>query len=359
MKSDGTLCRGLADIFEELKKHRRRFLLAVILSGLACAILFLQLGHFGIIPNEQPQLVATGIYILLALPLAILLWLKPAAYTPVVWSYNVVTLLLFLRALVAMPHNELRAIWFLLLVAGAFTLIGTMAGWLNVGIAMLAVLGTNWNGAIDYTNTALVTFTVCLIATGTFFHAANWQVASFIERIDRITRHLKQASHTDALTGLANNWAMADVWEELARSPEPVGFLFVDVDHFKSINDCFGHTCGDLVLKTIAHALKTHIDERAVAGRIGGEEFAILLPGADLDGAVMVAERIRSAVERIRPTIGGQTIDVTASVGVAVSQAPHSQQSVVKRAADAALYRAKQLGRNRVEAAAAEAAVTA
>lgn len=359
MEPDRTICRGLADIFDELREHRRRFLLAVIFSGLACSILFLQLGHFGVIPSAGPQIEALCGFLLLALPLGILLWLRPSSYTFVVWSYDAVTLMLFLAVLLGTPHNELRAIWFLLLVAGAFTLIGTIAGWMNVVVTLAAVITSHATGMVGYSTMALVTFTVCLLASGAFFHAANWQVASFVRRIDHTTRHLRRASHTDALTGLANNWAMADAWEELARSAEPVGFLFVDVDHFKAINDCFGHACGDLVLKTIADALKTNIGDKAVAGRIGGEEFAILLPGTHLEDAVRVAENIRTAVERIRPTIGGRTIDVTTSVGVAVSLAPHAQQSVVKREADAALYRAKQLGRNRVEAATAGAALTA
>lgn len=354
MTSDKTRFCGPTDIFDELREHRRRFLLVVILSGVAFATLFLQSSHFGLISLEKSQAIANGVYIMLALPIAALLWRFPRFYGIAVWSYDAVTTGLFVAALVAMPQDELRVIWFFLLVAGAFSLIGTAAGWAKVVVCFLAVMATDAMGLIQYSGNAIVTFTICLIVSGIFFHAANWQVASFIDRIGHTTRHLRQASQTDPLTGLANNWAMADAWEQLSRTTQPIGFLFVDVDHFKSINDSFGHACGDLVLKTIADALKESVGDKAVAGRIGGEEFAILLPGATLDRALVVAEGVRQAVENARPTIGGRAIDITTSVGVAVSEAPHPPQGFVKRAADAALYRAKQLGRNRVVAAEAE-----
>jgi diguanylate cyclase (GGDEF)-like protein len=124
----------------------------------------------------------------------------------------------------------------------------------------------------------------------------------------------------------------------------------IDADNFKHINDEHGHVVGDHALVALARSARAALRAADVLGRLGGEEFAILLPDTDLSGALVVAERVRATVEAaLVPNGDGRPIGVTISVGVAQMQADESLESLLKRA-DLALYAAKDHGRNRVSA---------
>jgi diguanylate cyclase (GGDEF)-like protein len=154
----------------------------------------------------------------------------------------------------------------------------------------------------------------------------------------------------DELTGMLNRTALAMRVEELAQQSaltgDPVGVVVADIDRFKQINDAHGHGKGDAVLRDIAYLMRKELRAFDLAYRLGGEEFLVLLPGADLGQATAVAGQLREAVEG--ETIGGE-IDVTISCGVGASSpgSPFEYETVFS-AADAALYEAKRSGRNRV-----------
>ena len=158
----------------------------------------------------------------------------------------------------------------------------------------------------------------------------------------------------DGLTGLANRRATADALHaEAARAERletPLAVVLADLDGFKDVNDAHGHAVGDEVLRVFADVLRDTVRESDVAGRWGGEEFLLLLPGADLDGAAQLAERVRDGLAaRELPGVPG--LRVTASFGVAeYAGEPNSEQLVA--VADDALYRAKRAGKDRVERAA-------
>jgi diguanylate cyclase (GGDEF)-like protein len=154
----------------------------------------------------------------------------------------------------------------------------------------------------------------------------------------------------DELTGMLNRTALAMRVEELAQQSaltgDPVGVVVADIDRFKQINDVHGHGKGDAVLRDIAYLMRKELRAFDLAYRLGGEEFLVLLPGADLGQATAVAEQLREAVEG--ETLGGE-IDVTISCGVgASSPGSRFEYETVFTAADAALYEAKRSGRNRV-----------
>jgi diguanylate cyclase len=161
----------------------------------------------------------------------------------------------------------------------------------------------------------------------------------------------RKRAATDALTGAANRAAFD---EELGRligrartSGAPFTLLFVDVDHFKSINDRFGHLVGDRVLRGLAEVLGAAVRKDDMVARYGGEEFAVLLPGAKARVGVRTAERLRKDVAGRRWTAdNAEVVSFTVSVGVAAFQADDDEATLVGRA-DAALYQAKQRGRNR------------
>ncbi|CAN7204073.1 diguanylate cyclase [Pseudoduganella sp. LjRoot289] len=166
---------------------------------------------------------------------------------------------------------------------------------------------------------------------------------------------LEQLATTDPLTGIANRRKMTEqITKELDRArryKHPLALLMVDIDHFKRINDTYGHEVGDQAILAVAGALAASMRSMDLAARFGGEEFVLLMPEAELDTAGGAAERLRETVSQLRIEVdGGLAISVTISVGVAASYpqaAPDSPSSLLVRA-DQALYRAKKEGRDRV-----------
>jgi diguanylate cyclase (GGDEF)-like protein len=164
---------------------------------------------------------------------------------------------------------------------------------------------------------------------------------------------LRHMSQTDALTGLDNRRYLEErideMFEHARRLNEPFACVMCDLDRFKSVNDTYGHQAGDAVLKQFARILRHEVREIDRVGRYGGEEFMLLLPGTVLDAAVTFAERVRKEVEGHTFTFDGTQICRTASFGVSAWPHPRiGNCDVLVRAADDALYVAKETGRNRV-----------
>jgi diguanylate cyclase (GGDEF)-like protein len=166
------------------------------------------------------------------------------------------------------------------------------------------------------------------------------------------TLALRRASLTDVLTGWLNRRALNDIatreFRRCRRTGTPAYFLTFDIDHFKSINDRYGHGVGDAAIRHV-----TTVSARVLRGydalfRIGGEEFAVLLTGATLDDVVRIAERLRELVSQSPLHAQGQAVSMTVSVGVAGLEAGDHKWEDILRRADEALYHAKQHGRDRV-----------
>ncbi|HFF3758482.1 TPA: GGDEF domain-containing protein [Stenotrophomonas maltophilia] len=168
-----------------------------------------------------------------------------------------------------------------------------------------------------------------------------------------IEQQLLRMAITDPLTGLSNRRAFNErlqlAWERLKRRPEiQVALVLCDIDHFKRINDTYGHGCGDEVLKHFASRLSKHIRATDMAARIGGEEFAVLLEAASIEDAQVWAERFRQDVAATAVVCGEVSITYSASMGVALLDLrSHSVEQVMQQA-DSALYQAKRQGRNQV-----------
>ncbi len=158
---------------------------------------------------------------------------------------------------------------------------------------------------------------------------------------------------TDSLTGTPNRRAFQDEARRLAaqasRSCEPLAAVLLDLDHFKDVNDTFGHAAGDLVLKFVGACLKGSVRAGDFVARLGGEEFALLLPGTGREGALVLAESVRQAIAQL--DVPGVERGITASFGVAVIPDDAGSAEAVVHRADEALYAAKAAGRDCVVAA--------
>ena len=170
-------------------------------------------------------------------------------------------------------------------------------------------------------------------------------------RIVELEEKLRRQATVDTLTGLLNRGAIMDrlgrEMERALREKHPICVAIVDLDHFKKINDTFGHSAGDTVLREAASKMSSVLRPYDSVGRYGGEEFIIVFPRCDQSIASGIAERIRSSIAH-RLEIDSQEVPVTASIGIAQAVASLTADEVI-RAADNALFRAKESGRNRVE----------
>jgi diguanylate cyclase (GGDEF)-like protein len=171
-------------------------------------------------------------------------------------------------------------------------------------------------------------------------------------RSDQANADLEILATTDPLTRLLNRrhfetLARAE-WARFQRYGRPLSILALDVDHFKSINDRFGHDAGDLVLKAIADLCRETKRQPDVLARIGGEEFVVLLPETDESAAEIAAERLRGTIEHAEGILPGQNLKVTVSVGIAEGRLSMPSYEAMLKRADEAMYEAKRSGRNRV-----------
>ncbi len=180
------------------------------------------------------------------------------------------------------------------------------------------------------------------------------RVVELHRQVEAKNRLLEQLALTDALTNLPNRRAIEDWAIRQLSAAARYGFEFwivvVDLDHFKSINDTYGHEAGDRVLKKVAEILKSHSRKSDICGRVGGEEFLLSLSHASPENAKLVVERIRAELEVTKFSFDGNTLVVTASFGVACFNGKNARDlDQIISYADAALYSAKRLGRNRIE----------
>jgi diguanylate cyclase (GGDEF)-like protein len=200
-----------------------------------------------------------------------------------------------------------------------------------------------------------VLFTINAVAAATLLYIFAGVVQARAERAQQLaSRALKQAgdlAETDALTGLANRRPVLAQLDELSRPGRRKYCLaLLDFDHFKQLNDEYGHSCGDQVLSAVGRELNRALREADTIARWGGEEFLVLLPDTGIDDAARLMERVRGSVDDMRVFCGQHHHHVTVSIGVTEGTGDGRSQEAIRRA-DAALYEAKAAGRNQVRSA--------
>ena len=184
---------------------------------------------------------------------------------------------------------------------------------------------------------------------------ARWMASQL--RISRQVEEITRLAHTDPLTGILNRRAFmenaAGMLDRARSEGGELAMLVVDLDFFKSINDTYGHSGGDAILREVVTRLRVHLRKSDLFARLGGEEFVLLLEDEDMASAAILAERLRKEVSDIVVIKDGAEIRCTASFGLACRRSQDQDVEGLMRRADLALYEAKRNGRNRVEAAAA------
>lgn len=216
--------------------------------------------------------------------------------------------------------------------------------------------GANWRGEVQNRNKDGsvrwddVAVAPVLDAAGTVTHFVA--INSDISLRKQMEEELRNLATTDALTGIANRRRLMELGEQemlrAQRAEAPLSVLMMDIDHFKHINDTYGHPAGDAVIQALARLCGETVRAIDTVGRLGGEEFAVLLPMTDRAGAQEVAERLRARVEASRLDWEGAPVSFTVSIGVAQIRPEDDSFTALLGTADQALYQAKHEGRNRV-----------
>lgn len=188
----------------------------------------------------------------------------------------------------------------------------------------------------------MVSFPVALI-----LQKERIKLGRALQELEQAHDELSRRARIDALTGILNRDALLEEVETLRAAGEDGAMLMIDVDHFKLINDTYGHQAGDDALQEIAKTLAASVRPDALAGRLGGEEFALFLPCDQSEAALDAAEKVRLAVRDIDFAPEGVRHRITVSLGMAMSTPDESLSAVMKRA-DLNLYKAKRAGRDRV-----------
>jgi diguanylate cyclase (GGDEF)-like protein len=183
-----------------------------------------------------------------------------------------------------------------------------------------------------------------------FLKKAFQSVAKENKELKKLKKELEKIAMYDTLSGLLNRLSLfnrLDIEIERAmRAMFPLSGIMLDIDHFKPINDNFGHQCGDMVIREIGERLRNQLRKYDYAGRYGGEEFFIILPNTNLAQALSIGERFRREIEKSKFQCGDELVAITVSLGVSQYRASESREKWIDRA-DKAMYKAKQMGRNR------------
>lgn len=235
-----------------------------------------------------------------------------------------------------------------------------------VGLVLLPI--TLWLLIQPSTEQRLLALTS--LAFCAFVVRATRELSGALHSLLRLRRELEvqhgiasNAARTDDLTGVNNRRAFNEQADTMfgytRRYGVPLCALLLDIDNFKQINDTHGHAAGDKVLQAVVRQIKSALREADLCGRLGGEEFGVLLAGTNMQEAVQIAEKIRFAVQAIEEPVNGTTLQVTISVGVAEADSACADVSTILTQADAAMYRAKSNGRNQVHSYAAQAPLAA
>ncbi len=212
-------------------------------------------------------------------------------------------------------------------------------------LILMAVLGIP---NVYWVRGALIAAIVSLVISGV---VASW-VLDLLFEYERTSLELAESARRDSLTQLYNRGyflsRLADAISRAQNSAAQLSLLMIDVDHFKAVNDEYGHPAGDRVLKALAATCQQALSEEDMLARFGGEEFTVMLPDLPATEAFEQAERLRQRISALRvPIGGGQTVKVTASIGVSTLAMHEAEYRPLVERADRALYRAKSEGRDR------------
>lgn len=338
---------------EEFREFQYKFLILLQIFGAVTSGLYVFLGHTGALGafNTINMSVILAHSILLTL-----FWLtlrgRKQFYLPIAWLTTLATAVDLFSSFILVAADEVRILWIVVTIPTVFLVLGLRPGTIITVLEIFAIVIINPHVVMPLSPNALVTVVISMIYAIVFYHAYNGKLIYFFTSMRSSNDQLREMATRDLLTNVLNARTYYEICDNqisvAQRQRQPYSVLFIDLDHFKLVNDTYGHAAGDIVLKSVAECLTRSLRASDALGRVGGEEFSVFLPNTNADGAVALAEAIRRNIEMLMPSTGEQILKITASIGVARNS--HSEQTMldIQKQADQAMYRAKAAGRNRV-----------
>ena len=338
---------------EEYRRFKFKLFSSIMVIAMVFAIGFGLMHDLGLNTIGTVQARLDYGYAALSLVLLVLIKINKDAYSPALYIFLFASFITFVGAIMNVPIDQFRAIWLYLLVLVAYILAGTGTGIALTIASVMAVVLLSMTMSVAMNTETLVTTVGGLLVLSIIAYTHTDRMNRYARLLEENNGKLKQLASQDPLTGLFNPRMCTALGEQLmkvaVRENKPFSVVYMDLDHFKQINDEYGHQAGDDVLVKVAEIIAGYLRESDVCARLGGEEFCALLPDTDQDGAQQLAENIREQIEKAVHLHENEALKVTASFGIAqLSQTDHNLGDIQKRA-DQALYAAKKGGRNKVD----------
>ena len=263
----------------------------------------------------------------------------------------ITSLITFTSSLIFVPQDEFRMIWFYLLIFVAYIISGKTSGMLYTIASIVILLTTNFFVELYFSQTAIISSVLGLIVGSFLAYTYTNKITQYENNLKQQNSTLRVLASTDHLTGIINRRIFNEIskhyFETAQKDHLNLTLLLLDLDHFKNINDTYGHQVGDDLLIQFVETIKKILTKGDIFARIGGEEFAILLSQMDRNDAYALAEKIRKEVENISMKHKGQNVFVRTSIGITQNSIKDSSFDDVFSRSDMALYQAKKEGRNR------------
>lgn len=341
------------DEAEENLAFRFHFLNSLLLVAIVATLVFVLLDQFGINSLGNTHLLASELYEFVSVFVIWHLRRGKHTYMLCAWIMIVASYLVFSSALFHVLDDELRIVWYYIFVVVTYVSLGNKFGLAATFASILTVSAAKFGLGIVISDNAYFTFILSLSVTSGITHTYTNLANSYFERLAFNLKQLHDLASKDPLTGIWNARAFYDMSNKLIqleqRTSRPYCTLFIDLDHFKSINDQYGHDAGDAVLRAVSDCIARNSRESDIVGRIGGEEFTVFLPNTDTHGAWQLAEKLRHSAESLLHTFpNSEQRAVTLSIGVAQGEITDRSIADIQKRADIAMYEAKKQGRNRV-----------
>ena len=336
---------------EDLLQFKFKMLNSIFIIVAFFSALFGLLSDLGINDIGPIHSKVDYIYSFLTIMLILFLRFSKKNYSLTAHSLLIISLMTFTSALVFVPQDEFRMIWFYLLVFVAYIISGKMSGLLCTLASITIILSVNFFIDLQLSQVAINSGILGLIIGSFLSYIYTDKITNYENSLKQQNSSLSVLASTDYLTGIMNRRMFNEISEHYFKTAQKNGLtltlLLLDLDHFKKVNDTYGHQAGDQLLKRFVATLERILNKSDIFARIGGEEFAILLSQVNSNDAYILAERIRNEIENDFITYEGQDIRVTISIGISDMRETDTVFENIFSRADMALYRAKHEGRNK------------
>lgn len=334
---------------------RQRLFMNILSVAMVFSMLFGVLHDLDINPITELHANVNYVYSFICLLVLLSLRHSDAHFQLKISIFLIASHLTFTSALINVPDDQFRAIWFFLLVLVAYILGDCSSGIITTGIALITLIVINQLTDLGFSDITFTSIILGLVILGFIAHSFTKRAVYYASLLADKNQLLEKLAKEDPLTGIMNARSYYHIGQQLfelsKRKNQNMTILYIDLDHFKKINDTHGHHSGDRVLIEVTRSILSVLRKSDVLARVGGEEFCILLPETDTKGGKILAEKIRETIQNSPITLNEDIIHPTASIGLAELHKQDNDMNAIQRRADNNLYVAKKNGRNQVIAA--------